>query len=93
MQMRISTTQVFSVMLRLKKLEILNKKKIEKRKSRRMKTKQSVMKLSQIGRRIELCLKEIVLRFGMNLQNLLFLDSSIHICILKQVPKYLANGL
>jgi hypothetical protein len=40
--------------------------------SRRMKTKQSAMKLSQIRRRIELCLREIILRFEMNLQNLLF---------------------
>jgi hypothetical protein len=37
-----------------------------------MKTKQSVMKLSQVNRRIELCLREIILRFKMNLQNLLF---------------------
>jgi hypothetical protein len=59
-----------------------------------MKTEQSAMKLSQIRRRIELCLREIILRFEMNIQNLLFfLDSSIHIRILKQVPKYLVTGL
>jgi hypothetical protein len=60
--------------------------------SRRMKTKQSGMKLSQIRRRIELCLREIILRFEMNLQNLLF-SWQFHIRILKQVPKYLATGL
>jgi hypothetical protein len=41
-------------------------------KSRRMKTKLSAIKLSQIRRRIELCLREIILRFEMNLENLLF---------------------
>jgi hypothetical protein len=50
-QMRISTTQVSSVMLRSKKLEI--RKKGENWKSRRMKTKQSAMKLSQIRRGIK----------------------------------------
>jgi hypothetical protein len=39
-QMRISTTQVCSVMLRSKKLEI--QKKVKTEKSRRMKTKQNV---------------------------------------------------
>jgi hypothetical protein len=37
-----------------------------------MKTKQIVMKLSQIRRRIELCLREIILRFEINSQNVLF---------------------
>jgi hypothetical protein len=60
-QMRISTTQVSSVMLRSKQLEI--RKKCEIWKSCRMKTKQNAMKLSQIRRRIELCLREIILRF------------------------------
>jgi hypothetical protein len=64
-QMRISTTQVSSVMLRSKKLEI--RTKCENCKSRRMKTKQSAIKLSQIRRGIELCLREIILRFEMNL--------------------------
>jgi hypothetical protein len=41
-------------------------------KSHRMKTKQSAMKLSQIRRRIGLCLTELILRFEMNLQNILF---------------------
>jgi hypothetical protein len=58
-----------------------------------MKTKQSAMKLSQISRRIELCLREIILRFEMNLYIYFFLDNSIHNRILKQVPKYLATGL
>jgi ERCC4-related helicase len=44
--MRISTTQVSSVVLRSKKLEI-RKKKSENWKNRRMKTKKSAMKLSQ----------------------------------------------
>jgi hypothetical protein len=44
-QMRISTTQVSSVTPRSKKLEIW--KKCDNWKSRRMKTKQSAMKLSQ----------------------------------------------
>jgi hypothetical protein len=61
-QMRISTTQVSSVMLRSKKLEI-RKKNYENWKNRRMKTKQSAMKLSQIRRRIELYLREIIIRF------------------------------
>jgi hypothetical protein len=68
--MCISTIQVSSVMFRSKKLEI--RKKSENWKSRRMKTKQSAIKLSQISQRIELCLREIILRFEMNLQNLLF---------------------
>jgi hypothetical protein len=69
--MRISTTQVSSVMLRSKKLEIKNKK-CENWKSRRMKIQESAMKLGQIRRRIELSLREIVLRFEMNVQNLIF---------------------
>jgi hypothetical protein len=48
------------------------RKKIENWTSRRMKTKQCAMKLSQVHRRIELCLREIILPFEMNLQNLIF---------------------
>jgi hypothetical protein len=44
------------------------------------------MTLSQIRRRIELCLREIIFRFEMNLKIYFFLDSSIHIRNLKQVP-------
>jgi hypothetical protein len=69
-QMHISTTQVSTVMLRLKKFEI-RWNKCENWKSRRMKTRQSAMKLSKIRRRIELYLREIILRFEMKLQNLL----------------------
>jgi hypothetical protein len=36
------------------------------------KTKQSAMELNQIRRRIGLCMRDIILRFEMNLQNLLF---------------------
>jgi hypothetical protein len=64
-QMRISTTQVSSMMLRSKKLEI--REKMWNWKSRWIKTKQSAMKLSQIRRRLELWLREIILRFEMNL--------------------------
>jgi hypothetical protein len=56
-QMRISTTQVSSVMLRSKKLEI-----------RKQMWKLKEPKLSQIRRRIELCLGEIIIRFEMNFQ-------------------------
>jgi hypothetical protein len=55
-QMRISTNQVSSVMLRSKNLEI-RKKMWKLWKSRQMKTKHSAMKLSQIHRRIELCMR------------------------------------
>jgi hypothetical protein len=60
-----------------------------------MKTKQLAMKLSQIRRGLELSPREVILRFEMNLQKkkYFFLDSSIHIRILKQVPKYLSTGL
>jgi hypothetical protein len=60
--MRISTNQVSSVMLRSKYLEIQKKLKIVKEP---IKTEQSVMKWSQIRRRIELCMREIIFRFEM----------------------------
>jgi hypothetical protein len=66
-QMHISTTQVSSVMLKSKTLAIRRKVK-----ERSDETKQSAMKLSQSHRKIELCLREIILRFGMNIQNLHF---------------------
>jgi hypothetical protein len=47
-------------------------KKCENWKSCRMKTKQSAMNLSQIRQRIELCLRNLILRFEISLQNLLF---------------------
>jgi hypothetical protein len=49
------------------------------------------MKLGQIRRMIELCLKEISLRFEFDYKIYFFVDSRIH--IFKQVPKYLATGL
>jgi hypothetical protein len=49
------------------------------------------MKLIQVRRRVELCMMETILHLELNLQNLLFLHSSIHIRIIKQVPKYLAT--
>jgi hypothetical protein len=58
-----------------------------------MKTNQSAMKLSQIRRGIELCLREIILRLRWIYKIYFFLDNSIHNRILKQVPKYLATGL
>jgi hypothetical protein len=59
-----STNQVSSVMLRSKKLEI---RKNVKSLKEPIKTKQSAMKFSQIRRRIELCMREIILRFELNL--------------------------
>jgi hypothetical protein len=84
--MCISTNEVSSVVLEPKKLEI-QKTNCENCK-RAEKTKYCAMKLSQIRRRIELCMREIILRFEMNLWNLLFSYSFIHIRIFKQVPKY-----
>jgi hypothetical protein len=63
-QVHILTNQVSSVMLSLKELEIRKKIKTVKES---LKTKQSAMKLSQIRRRIELCMREIILPFEMNL--------------------------
>jgi hypothetical protein len=60
---------------------------------RAMKTKHSATILSQIRRRIELCLREksLILRW---IYNIYFsLVSSIRIPILKQESKYLATGL
>jgi hypothetical protein len=51
------------------------------------------MKLNQIRRRIELCMREMILRFRWIYRIYFFLDSLIHIRIFKQVPKYLATGL
>jgi hypothetical protein len=42
------------------------KKKTNKQTNKKQKTKSCVMKLSQIPRRIELCMREIILRFAMN---------------------------
>jgi hypothetical protein len=62
-QMRISTNKVSSVMLRPKEFDIGKKewKNCESRKN------PSAMKLSQIRRRIELSMREIILCFEMNL--------------------------
>jgi hypothetical protein len=60
-------------------------------KNHQMNIKQSAMKLSQICQRIELCLQEIILRYEMNLYNLLF--SWQFKSYLKQVLKYLATWL
>jgi hypothetical protein len=95
-QTRISTNQVSSVVLGPKKLEIREKncencKRAEKKPpttTTKTTTKYCAMKLSQICRRTELSVREIIPRFEMNLQNL-----HIHIRIFKQVPKYLATGL
>jgi hypothetical protein len=61
-QMRISTNQVSSVMLRSKKLKCETVKEQSDENQ-----KQSAMRLSQICGRIELCLREIILRIEMNL--------------------------
>jgi hypothetical protein len=91
--MRISTTQVLSVVLRPKNLEI--ETQMWKMYKSRKKThhKYCAMKLGQIHRRIELCMREIILRFGDEFIKFTFLDSYIHIRLLKQVPKFLATGL
>jgi hypothetical protein len=68
--MHISTTYVYSVVLQLKKLEI--RKKNCENCVRAEKTKYCAMKVSQIRRRIELCMREIIHRFKMNLSTLLF---------------------
>jgi hypothetical protein len=60
-QMSISTNQVSLVVLRPQKLEI-RKKKIKKGK-RAKKAKSLAMKLNQIGRRIELCMREMIVSF------------------------------
>jgi hypothetical protein len=64
-QMRISTNKVSSVVLRPKKLEI-RKKKFGQNCKRAEKTKQC-HELEQIRRRIELCMREIILRFKMKI--------------------------
>jgi hypothetical protein len=74
-QMRISSTQVFSVVIRPKKLEIRkqnceNCTRIEKKQ-----TKYRAMKLSQIRRRIELCMREIIICFEMHLIHFINLES------------------
>ena len=62
-QMRILTNQVSSVVLRPKVGNPKNCNKCEGAE----KTIYCVMKLSQIRQRIELCMREIILRFEMNL--------------------------
>jgi hypothetical protein len=66
-QMCISTNQVSSVVLRLKKLEICKIVKAVKEPGGKKTNKYCAMKLSQIRGRIELCMREIILRFEMNL--------------------------
>jgi hypothetical protein len=76
-QMRISTNQVSSVMLRSKKLEIRKNVKIMKDP---IKTKQSSMKLSQIRRRIELCMREIILIWDQTLLIIVKLSGHLWFC-------------
>jgi hypothetical protein len=61
--MRIATNKVSSVMLRSKKLEIRKNVKSVKEPTK----PKSAMKLSQICRRKELCMRNIILRFEMKL--------------------------
>jgi hypothetical protein len=86
--MRISTTlKVSSVVLGPKKLEIWGEKSCENC-TRAEETKYCAMKLSQIRRKIELCMRDIILCFEMNLFYF-FLDSSfIHIRIFKYRSTY-----
>jgi hypothetical protein len=52
------------------------------------------MKLNQIRLRIEICMREIILRLEMNFQNFNFFFTVLFILVfLKHVPKYLATGL
>jgi hypothetical protein len=61
---------------------------------RAKKTKYCAMKLSQIRQKIELCMREIILRFEMNFKKkLLFSWQNYLYSYFKQVPKYLATGL
>ena len=90
-QMRISTNEVSSVVLEPKKLEV--EKKIVKSVKSRKKKSYCTMKLSQIRRRKELCMREISF-VSRRIYEIYFLfDSFIHIRIFKQIPKYLATGL
>jgi hypothetical protein len=91
-QICISATEVSSGIFRSKKLKI-RKIKGENWESSRMKTKQSAINLSQIHLKIYVCLKDTILCFEMNFMIYLFFDISIHIRILKQVPKYLVTQL
>jgi hypothetical protein len=90
-QMRILTTQVSSVMLRSKKLEI--RKTMRKLKEQSNENQKECHEIEPNTSKDTAMPQEIILRFEMKLQSLLFLDSSIHIRILKQVPQYLATGL
>ena len=93
-QMRISTNEVSSVVLEPKKLEV-EKKNCEKCKEPKKKQNKSycAMKLSQIRRRKELCMREISFVSKWIYEIYFLLDSFIHIRIFKQIPKYLATGL
>jgi hypothetical protein len=86
-QMSILSNQVFSVVLRPKKLE-----KLWKLYKSRNKNNYCAMKLSQIRWTIELCMREIILRFEMNLSKLLFSWQNYSYLYFKQIPKYLATG-
>jgi hypothetical protein len=71
-QMRISTYQVSSVVLRPEKLEIREKNcknqyESQKTPPPKNKKKYYAKKLSQIRRWIELCMREIILRFEVSL--------------------------
>jgi hypothetical protein len=56
-----------------------------------MKTKQNAMKLSQIRRRIELRLREIIFRFEMNLENSLFSRQFNSYSYFKESTEVLSN--
>jgi hypothetical protein len=90
-QMRISSNEVSSVMLRLKMLEIRGKKYIWKLYRRRK--IQNTVKLSQIHRRIEVWMRKIILGFETNLWNLLFCWQINSYSCFKASTEYLATGL
>jgi hypothetical protein len=91
-QMGISITQVFSVMLRSKKLKI--QKKMWKLKSRWMKIKQEYHGIETNPSKNRAMPEGDNPSFWRRIVKVDFCrDSSIHIRILKQVPKHLAVGL
>jgi hypothetical protein len=55
--------------------------------------KYCAVKLSQIRQRIELCIKEIILRFEMNSSNLIFSWENYSYFYFNHVPKHLASEL
>jgi hypothetical protein len=90
-QMHISTKQVFLVMLRSEKGG--NPKKKCEHYERPNNNQTEFHEIEPKRRKLDLCMRDIILRFEMNLWNLLYSSHFNSIRILKQVPKYVATGL